>query len=233
MVGGIRWPDFAPPLFEPPTDIPLYRVVEDSPHWGPLDANPMSKARFALLGTHAMFYVSDSPAGALWEALLRHTRFGARGVCQVPVAKLKGQSLVQVRLVRDNVKVLRLSRPELLHLFPDGDGPEVEAISHLIATPDHTLTHPVARALLERLQGLTPPIPHMPMLSWKSRQFPDATVFLAYEPQVDATYWQLDGDPTPLDTPRGRLLLREALARHGFHWSPADTIPPLSGDDPE
>lgn len=237
MPAGVPWLTEPPRMFDPPIGKVVYRVVEKAPlvdgipEWGPLDANPHSGARFSLKPSHAMFYVADSPEGALWEALLRYTRFGANGRCEFPVAKLKDQQLVRVRLVSDRARVLVLSRPELLHLFPDGDSPEVEAVSQLVATHDHASTHSEAQELLDCLQSLTPPIAHMPILRWKSRQFPDANVYLAYDPQVDESCWELVDDPTPLDTSAGIAMIRAALQRHGFLWDPTNTFSTSLMDD--
>lgn len=163
MPGGTPWLTDEPVWFEPPTG-ELYRV-----HPGVFDAatpNPASRARFALPGTHAMFYAADSLEGALWEALLRYTAIGRRGQCEFPTAKLKGQVVSRVRLTAVHSKLLPLSRPGLQHLFPDGDSAAVQAVKVLTTTPDHSCTHVEAAELHACLMNLTPPIKDMPMLSW-------------------------------------------------------------------
>ncbi|MDQ1064156.1 hypothetical protein QE447_003714 [Stenotrophomonas sp. SORGH_AS282] len=222
MPGGTPWLTDEPVWFEPPTG-ELYRV-----HPGVFDAalpNPASRARFALPGTHAMFYAADSLEGALWEALLRYTVIGRKGLCEFPTAKLKGQVVSRVRFKAARSRLLPLSRPGLQHLFPDGDSAAVQAVKFLTTTPDHTATHAEAAELHACLLGLTPPIEDMPMLSWKSRQFEDSTVYLSYHRHGAPSGWEHVGASQSLDTPAGMALIQAALGRHKFEWTPLNTLP--------
>lgn len=228
MPGGTPWLTDEPVWFEPPSG-ELYRV-----HPGVFDAatpNPASRARFALPGTHAMFYAADSLEGALWEALLRYTVIGRRGLCEFPTAKLRGQVVSRVRLSSPHSKVLPLSRPGLQHLFPDGDSAAVQAVKVLTTTPDHSSTHVEAAELHACLMNLTPPIKDMPMLSWKSRQFEDSTVYLSYHRHGAPSGWEKVGASQSLDTPAGMALIQAALGRHKFEWTPLNTLSPLAIDD--
>lgn len=228
MPGGTPWLTDEPVWFEPPTG-ELYRV-----HPGVFDAatpNPASRARFALPGTHAMFYAADSLEGALWEALLRYTAIGRRGQCEFPTAKLKGQVVSRVRLTAVHSKLLPLSRPGLQHMFPDGDSPAVQAVKVLTTTPDHSCTHVEAAELHACLMNLTPPIKDMPMLSWKSRQFEDSTVYLSYHRHGAPSGWEKVGASQPLDTPAGMALIQAALGRHKFEWTPLNTLSPRAIND--
>lgn len=231
MPAGRPWFARAPRFFPPPAaDQTLYRVLEKAPvvdgrpQWGPLDGNPNSTGRFALPHGHRMFYVSDSPEGALWEGLLRYTNLSAHGRWEIPLPKLKGQQLARLRLVRQDVEVLVLSRPEILHLFPDGDTRVLEEVSRLLATPRHKETHPEAVAMLTELRSLSPAVDSMPMLRWNSLQFPEARVYLAFEPRVEPTFWTLESEPLDLHSREGMKLIRTALANRGFDWTPPDCL---------
>ncbi|MBO0395485.1 MULTISPECIES: hypothetical protein [Stenotrophomonas] len=172
-----------------------------------------------------MFYAADSLEGALWEALLRYTVILPEGRCVFPTAKLSGQVVSRVRWIGAEAKVLPLSRPGLLHLFPDGDGPAVAAVKAMTTTMDHASTHTEAAALQACLEGLSPPICEMPILSWKSRQFEDSTVYLSYHPLGASSNWVQEGPSVPLDTPGGMVLIRDALQKHRFNWTPLNTLP--------
>lgn len=229
MPAGEPWLIREPTWFSLPTE-PLYRV-----HLAQYDAtspNPNTRARFALPGTHAMLYAADSLEGALWEALLRYVVIPPGGRCVVPSANLKGQVVSRVKWVGAEARVLPLSRPGLLHLFPDGDGPAVAAVKAMTTTADHASTHPEAAALLNCLQGLTPPVTEMPILSWKSRQFEDSTVYLSYHEPGAALNWVQEGPSKALDTPAGMLEIQDALRKHHFHWTPLNTLPPSAIEDP-
>ncbi|ASK94690.1 hypothetical protein KWH04_17740 [Xanthomonas campestris pv. trichodesmae] len=187
-------------------------------------ANPRSEARGALVGTHAMFYAADSLSGALWEAALRYVEIGRGRVAHFPLFKLRGLVASRIRPCRADLPLLELGRPGILALFPDGDGPEVLAVNALLATPRHQQTHPEFRQLQQDLQAVG--VPDMPVLSWPSRQFPKSTVYLAYEPPMEASWWEVLDSPTALDDPAGHALIQAELARHGFTFEPLDTIPP-------
>lgn len=239
MVPPLDW--FAnntpPTRFPAPVGTELYRVVEQSPHWGPLDANPYSKARFALRdGNHGMFYVADRIEGALWEALLRYAVFTPGGVIHFPTAKLRRQRLAIVRLRTAGVGVLRLYAPAVHLLFGDEHHPGSIRILELLTTTNHSESHAEASAMLAGLNALDPPIAHMPILQWKSKQFPDANVYLAYDPPLGAADWELVDD-VPLDDADGHARIRAALAREGYDWTPtalgATAISELPAIDPE
>ena len=224
MPAGVPWLTEEPTWSEAPSGV-LYRVHDAQ--FAATAPNPMSKARFALTQSHSMFYAADQIEGALWEALLRYTTIGPKGKCDFPVAKLKGQVLSRVVLMDSMMKTLSLSRPALLLLFPDGDSPEVQAVKVLTTTPHHASTHGEAEALLGCLLALDPPITEMPMLSWKSRQFEDSTVYLSYHPKdvTPATSgWMQVGSSQPLDTPDGIALIRRVLNKQGFIWTPVSTL---------
>ncbi|MGX9960550.1 hypothetical protein ACW0US_17530 [Xanthomonas euvesicatoria] len=212
-----------PPRFEAPVGIPLYRVYQASPDWGPLDANPATKARFALRdGHHGMFYASDREEGALWEALLRYCAFAPGRPVLFPTDRLRGQRLATIRLRTPRVPVLRLYAPAVHHLFGDEHHPASKRILELLTTTNHAASHPEASAMLAGLNALVPPIGHMPILQWKSKQFPDANVYLAYDPPVGAGDWELVDD-VPLDDDDGHARIRAVLAREGYAWTPDGT----------
>ncbi|CRD50907.1 RES domain-containing protein [Stenotrophomonas indicatrix] len=239
MVAPLPWfaNNNAPKLFDAPVGIDLYRVVEQSPHWGPLDANPVSKARFALRDDrHGMFYVADHVAGALWEALLRYAEMTPGGAAYLPVDKLRGQHLVTVRLGRSDARVLQLYSPSTSRRFGDEAHPDVIRLQELLTTLHHADTHPEAAAMLAGLNALNPPIKHMPILQWKSKQFPDANVFLAFDPPLSSADWNLVED-VPLDNAAGHARIRTALAEQGFNWIPLASggtdVAVLPAEDPD
>ncbi|OCG82127.1 hypothetical protein LMG667_19730 [Xanthomonas euvesicatoria] len=239
MVAPLTWfaGNLPPPLFDAPIGITLYRVYPASPDWGPLDANKKSTARFALCnGHHGMFYASDREEGALWEALLRYCAFAPGRPVQLPTARLRGQRLATVRLHNPGVGVLRLYAPAVHHLFGDEHHPASKRILELLTTTNHAASHAEASAILSGLHALTPPIADMPILQWKSKQFPDANVYLAYDPPLGAGDWALIDD-VPLDTPAGHARIRAALAREGYAWTPTSTgatsVATLPTTDPE
>lgn len=226
-----------PPCFPAPVGMNLYRVVEQSPDWGPLDANPCSKARFALRdGAHGMFYVADRIEGALWEALLRYAVFTPGRPLHFPTAKLRGQRLATVHLRTSSVGVLRLFAPAVHLLFGDEHHPGSVRILGLLTTTNHADSHDEAGAILAGLNALDPSIAHMPILQWKSKQFPDANVFLGYDPPLGAADWELIED-VPLDDADGHALIRAVLKQEGYDWTPvalgATAVGALPAVDPE
>lgn len=221
MPAGKPWCTSAPDLRTVPTE-PLWRVHPAA--YGPLAANPRSEARGALVGTHAMFYAADSLSGALWEAALRYVEIGRGRVARFPLFKLRGLVASRIRPGRADLPLLELGRPGILALFPDGDGPEVLAVNALLATPRHQQTHPEFRQLQKDLQAVG--VADMPVLSWPSRQFPKSTVYLAYEPPMETSWWEVLDPPIALDDPAGHALIQAELERHSFTFEPLDTIPP-------
>ncbi|WP_099481484.1 RES domain-containing protein [Stenotrophomonas maltophilia] len=222
MPAGIPWLTEEPTWFNAPDGV-LYRVHEAK--YSATKPNARSQARFALPGKYAMYYAADSIEGALWEALLRYVVLGPKGKCDFPTAKLRNQVVSRVRLISpDDHRLIELSRPGILHLFPNGNDPVHEVVKQLLVTPDHASTHAEAEALHEALSSLTPPVDAMPMLSWSSRQFEKSTVYLAYQPDGSPDVWQQIGPSKPLDVPEGHQLIKEVLAKHKFDWVPLNTL---------
>lgn len=219
MPAGNPWLTEAPTLRHMPTDGTLWHVYPAA--YSPLSANTNSQARMALLGTHGMFYVADSLAGALWETLLRYVVPDKDRNVQVPVGKLRGQMAVELRLKNTNVPMLELGHPGLMALFPL-DSPEAQDIDRLLNDPNHGNTHGPARDLHDELKtrGFT----EMPVLSWDSRQNRKKTAYLVYAPPMTSDWWTVVGKPIELDDPvHGYHLLQHELAQHGFHWTPLAT----------
>ncbi len=229
MPGGAPWMTTEPTWLGTPTEV-LYRVHRRA--YSATAANQASRARFALTGgSHAMFYAADSVEGALWEVLLRDIMLGPGGDCEFPADMLKDHVLSKVRWTGTDQRRISLSRPGVLHLFPDGDGPEVLAVNELTRTNDHGSTHGEAREMLDCLRSLLPPISHMPMLSWKSRQFEDSTVFLSYSSPSAPSGWTKVGRSMDLDSDKGVELIVRTLRQHAFHWTPYDRLSTSIIDD--
>lgn len=223
MPAGSKWCTTAPALLTV-SQGELWRIHQHA--YSATGANPHSTARLALPGSHGMLYAADSLPGALWETLLRNSAFGPGYNVQFDLSRLKGYRATRIRLRRDDIPLLQLGRPGLLALFPEGDGPEVQAVTHLLTTPEHRATHAEARQLLADLAAVG--VPEMPVLSWPSRQFPASTVYLAYAPPMAADWWEELDDPIALDDPdHGHVVIRDELAARGF------TMRPISSDLPE
>lgn len=219
MPAGNPWVSHAPRLRNVLTGEPFWHVYVES--YGPLSGNPRSKARMALVDTHAMFYVADTLAGALWETVLRYIEPDEDRQVQIRPDLLKGMRAVQVRLKRDDVPLLELGQPGLRALFPI-DSAESVAVAAMLHDPLHANTHAEARQLHVELSnaGMT----EMPVLSWPSRQLSTSTVYLAYEPPMDASWWEVAGPAIALDDALdGHPALHRELARHGFTWTPLAT----------
>jgi len=215
MPGGSRWCTTRPEMIWAPTD-ELWRIHDRT--FCPISPNPHSKGRLALVGSHGMLYAANSLPGAVWETLLRYSVFHGRNA-EFDISRLKDQCASRIRLRRDDIPLLELGRPGLLALFPDGDGPEVAAVNDLLTTPAHHRTHEEARRLFEDLRAVG--IGQMPMLSWPSRQFQTSTVYLAYSPPMEESWWEQVGDPIALDDPElGHDLIQHELALRGFTWRP-------------
>ena len=220
MPAGKPWCTEAPDFRNVPTE-PMWRVHPQA--YGPLAANRNSRARGALVGTHGMFFAADSLSGALWEATLRYAAVGRGRVARFPLFKLRGMVASRIRATRSDIPLLELGRPGILSLFPDGDGPEVLAVNSLLVNPKHEETHPEFRQLEQDLQSVG--VVEMPVVSWPSRQFPKSTVYLAYDPPMVDSWWEVLGPPIALDSPAGLALIQDELASHGFTFEPLDTIP--------
>lgn len=224
MPAGKPWCTDAPDLAHVPVQ-PMWRVHPKA--YSPLAANPRSEARFALVGTHAMFYAADSLSGALWEAVLRYATVRPGRIAQLPQFKLRDLVASRIQPRRDDLPRLDLGRPGVLTLFSDGDGPEMVALSELLATPLHRKTHDESRQLHRELQAVG--VAEMPVLSWPSRQFPKSTVYLAYAPPMDDTWWEVLDPPIALDDPAGQALIRQELNDQGFELElqlTPDDLPP-------
>jgi hypothetical protein len=219
MPAGSPWLQRPPRLQSMPTGVRFWHTYDE--RYGPLAANPFSRARMALVGTHAMYYVSTDLSGALWETVLRFVLPDAAGRVTVEQSTLQGQRAVQVVLDRAAVPLLPLGQPGLRDLFPT-DSAEAFAVAQLLANPNHLATHPEARALFGELQAMG--VTDMPALSWPSRQNHTSTVYLAYDPPMLPDWWHVEGDAIALDDPAtGHPVLIAELARCGYTWAPGDT----------
>lgn len=145
MPAGRPWCTNAPDDFRHVPVEPLWRV--HLAVYDPLAANPRSEARCALVGIHAMFYAADSLSGALWEAALRHVEVGRGRFAKYPMFKLRGLVASRIQPRRADLPLLELGRPDVLALFPVGDGPEILAVNAMLATARHLETHDEIRQL--------------------------------------------------------------------------------------
>ncbi len=229
-------PDGRPWLTRPPA---LRTLAVEPVYWhlyneayGPLAANPYSRARLALChivegraSAIGMFYLASDLAGALWETVLRYVEPDPQRHVRVDIDALKGQRAVRVRLRNDAVPLLELGQPGLRALFA-ADSADSVAVAAILANPDHDATHEEARALRQDLARHG--IDQMPVLSWPSRQHSASTVYLAYAPPMTDTWWEVEGEPVLLDTAEGYALVRGELARCGYHWDEleSDAMPP-------
>lgn len=227
MPAGKPWFDQRPTFRKLPSAQPFWHVYAEQ--YGPLAANPKSEGRLALTGTHGMFYAADSLAGALWETVLRYVTPDASRRVSLLADKLAGMRAVQVVLLRDDVNLLPLGQPELRDMFAI-DSAEAREVAAILHDPEHRNTHSAGRRLRDDLNRVG--IAEMPVLSWPSRQLSSATVYLAYAPPMDGSWWQVNGTPIRLDDPvSGHQALHQALAPHGFVWTPLATSATPPGPD--
>jgi len=227
MPAGKPWVTSAPKFLAVPTAEPFWHVYRK-----PYEAtayNPVSKARLALVGgTHAMYYVSNTLAGALWESVLRDTLVRPDLTCDVQTWALRDCYAVQVRLLRTDTPRLALEHPLRRQLFDLGSAEDL-AVDHLLRTPIHSDTHSEAQQLVQDLAAAG--ITDLPMLSWSSRQHQASTVYLSYAPPMDSTDWDVvTGTEVPLDDPAHDYpAIRAEIKRCGFEWPKLATAATLPG----
>lgn len=226
MPGGSPWLARAPVLgvVPPGRYWHLYREP-----YGARSANPKSRTRFALVDPkdpHAMFFVSDTFDGALWETLLRDVEPDAAGRVRLEAAQLAGWRAVELDLVFPHAALMDFTDPARRTLFAKGSKPCL-ALDVLLKTPKHATTHPHAQALRAELAAHG--IATMPALKWVSRQHSDSRVYLFYAPPMQSEWFTLAATPIALDTGAGHRLIDDRLARHGFAWVPGETTATPAG----
>lgn len=225
MLIGKHWFTTAPKLPAFAENELLWHIYSE--RYGPLAANPASKARLALPGQRAMFYLASSLDGALWETVLRGVVPDADRHVAILERDLVGMRAIQVRRKVVNAPLLDLSGAGLRMIFLQGSKESV-AVAALIAEPDHLKTHKAAERLFKSFKKAG--VSEMPILSWVSRQHKGAIVYLAYEPPMDSTWWETVGAPIALDDPgAGHDAIRQALASSNYHWAPAVTTATVPG----
>lgn len=184
----------------------------------PLAPNPFSMARLALPPAVApggrqmgMFYAANTPAGALFEALLRRaTIYEGRQVYQSR-STLTGQCVSVVRLLSP-VELLALGLPDRKLIVVDAQ--RDARWRELITTADHGDTHVAAAAVAAQVAAAGRV--HSG-LSWPSLQFPTSTVYLLYDPPFERDAWMVE-ETIALDTPAGEAFITQALADAGYAW---------------
>lgn len=186
----------------------------------PLAANPNTRARFALHSRlapgapdRAMVYFATTPAGALFEALLRadHCTWYGPKALGAPGWRFAGQCLSFATLRRP-LPVLAVGLPDRARLVQT---PWREARwRELLSTGDHADTHAAAAALYDQVTASGRP--HHG-LTWSSIQQPSASVYLLYQPPYDAGDW-IPEDTIALDTPRGQQRIANWLKAAGYTW---------------
>ena len=217
MPAGSPWlpPDFAgfPTLS---AGLRLHRIYRRD--FDPLAANPSSRVRFALPGTHAMFYAGATRSIAMWETVLRDVP-GGTGEVFLSATALKGRSCVEIELVRD-VPHLALAQAPMRSMIPF-EGAAWHEIAALCRADTYEGTHAAARELEAELRAAGHPLP---LLSWPSRQDGGGLAYLGYEPPMSDADWRVVGTPIDLDDPDdGHAMIREELARCGLRWVPLAT----------
>jgi hypothetical protein len=185
--------------------------------YGPLVANPGAKVRFALTGTHAMFYAGATPSIAMWETLLRDVPGESRDVVIRP-DELEGRYCVEIELTRD-VAHLALAQAPMRALMPF-EGAAWREVEALCKAPTYEDTH---LAIRELEAELTAGGNLLPVLSWPSRQDGGGLAYLAYTPPMAEDCWRVVGTPIDLDTADGRALIHAELERCGMRWVPLAT----------
>jgi hypothetical protein len=199
--------------------------------YGPLSANPFSTTRFALRGvagaqnTRAAFYLANSKYAALWEVVLRGLSPDAKNRVQVPEGVYIDRSIVTLTARQPIANVMRVDRPHRLRLV------EAESVGDITwdlccSFPLHEITHGVAHGVDQFLTGKG--LRHAG-LGWRSKQYPDGTVYVLYAPPFDGDEWEV-GEVIALGSARGRALIRQAIEAAGYTW---DDAPDEGPDEPE
>lgn len=203
--------------------------------YGPLSPNPVCKTRFALPGpgpndpnTRAAFYIADSAVAALWEVVLRGVRPNARNGVYVSPADYLGRSIVTLTTKLDIPLVMRVDRPHRYRLV-DADSPGDTAWDMCLTLAVHDLSHGAAHAVDRSLAGHG--IQHAG-LGWKSKQYPDGTVYLLYAPPFEEGQWTV-GEIIDLTSPQGILLIRQAVEAAGYIWLSSPDEVPLEPELPD
>jgi hypothetical protein len=149
--------------------------------YGALSPNSACKTRFALPGpgpgepnTRAAFYLADSAIAALWKVVLRGVRPNSRGGVYVSPADYTGRSIVTLKPRVDIPLLMRVDRPRRYRLV-DADSPGDTAWDMCLNLAVHDLSHGAAHAVDRFLAERG--IQHAG-LGWKSKQYPDGTVYL-------------------------------------------------------
>jgi len=229
MPAGKPWVTTAPKFLTVPNAEPFWHVYRKP--YAPTAYNPATKARLALIGgSHAMYYVSNTLAGALWESALRDTLVRPDLTCDVQTWALRDYYAVQVRLLRADVPRLALEHPLRRQLFALGSVEDLE-LDRLLRTPLHGETHGEAQQLVQDLAAAG--VTDLPMLSWSSRQHQASTVYLSYAPPMAAMDWEVvAGTEIPLDDPANDYpAIRAELKRCGFEWTKLATTATAPGPD--
>lgn len=188
--------------------------------YGPLTANPFSRARFTLArntpgtpATRAAFFITSSATGAILEVILRHAAPDQSGGIYVAPGALAGWSIAFLELRQDIPQVLRVDRPHRLRFVePDSLGDDVW--HQLCGTPVHALTHGAAHEVNGFLAGHG--IQHAG-LGWRSRQWPDDVVRVLYDPPFAAGAWH-HRNSVDLDSKAGLALVQTAVLDAGWRW---------------
>lgn len=222
MLAGKPWFG-ARPVFPDlhPGDTYWHIYPETTPTGDPIDpraANPVSKARLAMPGTHAMYYLGNTLTGVLWETVLRWVEPDANLRVEIRHTTLKGLRAVKIKRAAglSSMPWLPLFQPTArAHGFTPDSSAWAEIQKHL-NEPDHTKTHDVAKELFSELQSHG--IPQMPVLAWASRQHQASRVYLAYDPPMSSGWWDTVGSSIALDDPVGHDLIRDELKKCGFTW---------------
>jgi hypothetical protein len=182
-----------------------------------LVANPGAKVRFALTGTHAMFYAGATPSIAMWETLFRDVPGGSREVLIRP-DELEGRYCVEIELTRD-VPHLALAQAPMRTMMTF-EGPAWREVEALCKAETYEETHLAIRELEAELTAAGHPLP---VLSWPSRQDGGGLAYLAYTPPMSEDHWRLVDTPIGLDTAEGHALIHAELERCGMRWVPLAT----------
>ncbi|KZC33595.1 UNVERIFIED_ORG: hypothetical protein RHOFW104R5_35915 [Rhodanobacter sp. FW104-R5] len=158
-----------------------------------------------------MVFLATTPAGALFEALLRDAEWHGAKTLSLPLYRLAGQRLSLLRL-REELAVIPLALPDRGRVITTPW--RASRCAELTSTPDHSDTHVAAAALYEQVTA-TGAI-HTG-LTWASVQHAGARVYLLYQPPFDRGQWDVE-ETVALDTPEGARRIAAWLAGAGYTW---------------
>lgn len=201
---------------------PTFHPAREGQVLSPLEPNPSSKARLAIVGDashgvspRAMFYVATSPAAALFETVFRNPHLNPGRQIVVRWDALAGMSLSTLRL-DGSEQYVPLMTPDRGLVVKD---PKKNAQwQWIVNTPNYAETHDAAHRVAAQFAATIGPDGKpltLPAFGYQSVQCSSDRVFLHYAPPMQKAAWTVEHSVC-LDTPDGYRSILDALTDAGF-----------------